>query len=110
MPLIDRQRVLQYGKMVGAPLEEQVEYANVQDAVEAYLLDGGCVQAQVDDPRFAMAVCRLTLHWYDHRSELSELNTNPTLIPLGVGALITQLKADALKASKSDTGEGLSCK
>ena len=106
MPLIDRQRVLQYCKLQGATIEEQVELANVQESVEAYLLGGGCVETQATDPRFAMAVCRLTLHWYDHRSELSELNTNPTLIPLGVGALITQLKADALKASKSDTGEG----
>ena len=106
MPLIDRQRVLQYCKLEGATLEERVELESVQDAVEAYLLGGGCIPEQASDPRFGFAVCRLTLHWYDHRSELSELNTNPTLIPLGVGALITQLKADALKMSKSDTGEG----
>lgn len=39
-------------------------------------------------PLYKMAVCRMTLHYYDNREELSNLKE----VPFGIGTMIEQLR------------------
>ena len=101
--LVDQAHVLRHMHLEDATEEEKREVELLQAAAESYLLGGGCIKSQATDGRFQLTVCALTLHWHDHRELVSD-STNPMLIPLGAASLITQLKAEALMVSNSDTG------
>jgi hypothetical protein len=57
---------------------------DLEDSAEAYLKTAGVNIDSVDESRFKLAVCALTLHWFD----------NPTggELPAGLRQLINQLK------------------
>lgn len=67
-------------------------------AAEGYLAGAGIQPRDPPDERYVLAVCALTLHWYDNRqvvdSGLQEL-------PLGLRPLINQLKAEGVPHDQS---------
>lgn len=106
MARVDPERVLAYMRFIDPGDAERSEALMIQEAAEKYLAGAGVEPAKgikATDKRYVLAVCALTLHWYDHRELVSDLN-NPTVIPMGARVLIDQLKADALvKAQEAAT-------
>lgn len=70
-------------------------------AAEEYLSAAG---VRTEDSRYSLAVCALTLHWYDNRAAVDTKLEN---IPFGLRQLLNQLKAESVSRAEEVQPDGV---